>query len=148
MKNKYIIDNNGGTLTNEQLRRVLDKLPLVLRLIRADAPTPFIVSSSSCKAGTVKVDHGAQVITIMPPKGKRIAEATVHARHGRLEEVAGIWRKLQPDNIFTEDTGNVRNCYHFDVTEVFGITDVRTRDFELDLLKYHRDESPHRLKRS
>lgn len=126
--NGFVVNrvDNGSALSKDQVIELMNNLPLTIDLRGANTEKPI----RRYKA-PVEVEHRAFVVYIQPPLGKRIYCATFTDREKAAE--------MHPDNALDEDTGVIRNCYHFCPNRLGVCGKNSDKEIEVDIQKYHRE---------
>lgn len=116
-----------GHLTRKQLEKVLEQFPVDFYLVSKG--TDSRISHEKHKLERMEVYHGASVIRLYPPKGKKLSNA--HVTNPNFQ--------FRPDNIMDDQLG-LRCCYHPKLTN-FGITSVDNNlgDIEIDIYKFAKE---------
>ena len=125
---KFNILECQGILNSEQLETVLKKFPVDFYLV--DEYVDPGISFQECKKEPVDVYHSTGVISIYPPKGKRLSNA-----------ILTKWNfPINPDNIMDDQLG-LRCCYHPRLS-AFGVELVEHGDeIEIDIHKFSKENN-------
>lgn len=126
-----IVDAEGGVLTRGQLEKVLAALPIDFYTVADEAEARTAVQHH--KVGSMDAYHNAYVISLYPPKGKKLSNAVV----------TNPDFPLRPDNIMDYNPG-LRCCFHpkliaFGMSLVSKVPKLVSDYIEIDIYKYSKD---------
>jgi hypothetical protein len=95
---EFEITECSGALSREQLEKILAGLPFTLKTIDGETlpNNVFLSPSAGDKKTVLTVEHSARVISIRPPKGKRICDGSYWGKPG----------EFVPSRVFDETLGH------------------------------------------
>jgi len=117
---KYIIRECDGVLSKQQIEEVLEHLPFSALVYPSNIPFSHTVPG---RAEPLVVEHGARLISLIPPKDMRLVDANFGGKYAfvfKLSRLMDEWTGGGSCSSFSFNTQDLDLPYRYDmVVEIY-----------------------------